>query len=141
MSRHSRCQSLEKILRANYAEDAVFRAEKIILHPEYVRGKRDQADIALIEVNREIHFVTGKVGPICLPGPGFRDSDTEAQVLGWGLLYEEDMDTMRLAGCLTNGVGPEKFEPCRRRFLHQGEMLIVNQDWGCIPDNPPVTQK
>ena len=134
-------QSLEKILRANYAEDAVFRAERIILHPEYVKGERDQADIALIEVDREIQFVAGKVGPICLPGPGFRDSDTEAQVLGWGLLYEEDMVTMRLAGCLTNGVGPEKFEPCRRRFLHQGEMLIVNQDWGCITDSPPVTQK
>ena len=134
-------QSLEKILRANYAEDAVFRAEKIILHPEYVKGKRDQADIALIEVDREIQFVAGKVGPICLPGPRFRDSNTKAQVLGWGLLYEEDMDTMRLAGCLTNGVGPEKFEPCRRRFLHQGEMMIVNQDWGCIPDNPPVTLK
>ena len=48
------CQSLEKILRANYAEDAVFRAERIILHPEYVKGARDQADIALIEVDREL---------------------------------------------------------------------------------------
>ena len=48
------CQSLEKILRANYAEDAVFRAERVILHPEYVKGARDQADIALIEVDREL---------------------------------------------------------------------------------------
>ena len=63
------------------------------------------------------------------------------EVLGWGLLYEEDMDTMRLAGCLTTGAGPEKFEPCRKRFLHRGEMMIVNQDWGCIPDKPPVTEK
>ena len=31
-------------------------------------------------MDREIHFVKGKVGPICLPGPEMRDSDTEAQV-------------------------------------------------------------
>ena len=133
---------MEKILLADYGEDAVFRAERIILHPEYVKGERDQADIALIQVDREIQFMAGKVGPICLPGPGFRDSDTEAQVLGWGLLYEEDKVTKgRSAGCLTNGEGPEKFVPCRRRFMQKGEMLIVNQDWGCMPDSPPVTQE
>ena len=41
---------------------------RIILHPEYVEGKRDQADIALIELQQEIVFDTENIFPICLPG-------------------------------------------------------------------------
>ena len=40
----------------------------IILHPEYVEGERDQADIALVELQQEIVFDPKGIFPICLPG-------------------------------------------------------------------------
>ena len=38
------------------------------IHEDYVKGRRVQDDIALIQLAEPIEFKPGKVGPICLPG-------------------------------------------------------------------------
>ena len=139
--------SLEKLLSRSYSAKAIFKPKNIVIHEEYVRGIRDQADIALVEVDREIEFVDGKVGPICLPPPEYKDKDHDVQafVLGWGLLYEEDnrkeseASASGHATCMTTGDGPSKYRPCRSRFLHLNDVEYVNADTGCVPDSPPVT--
>ncbi len=37
------------------------------IHPDYVMGKRDTADIALVRLDRNILFKIPDVMPICLP--------------------------------------------------------------------------
>ena len=139
--------SLEKLLARQYSAKAIFKPKFIKIHEEYVRGVRDQADIALIYVNREIVFVSGKVGPICLPTPDYKDLDQEAFVLGWGLLYEEEHRKESEASyqghavCMTTGDGPSKFRACRRRFLYNNMMSFVNAETGCMQENPPVKQR
>ena len=84
----------------------------IKIHEDYVLGVREQADIALIEVETPIKFIPGKVGPICLPSriyiymqnnpsftlfvaQDFNDLDQTAFIAGWGLLYEKDMQRVK----------------------------------------------
>ena len=44
------------------------RAKKITIHPLYVKEKRDQNDIALLETEESFNFsLQDKISPICLP--------------------------------------------------------------------------
>ena len=50
----------------------VFHVDEIIIHQLYVKGNRDQNDIALIKTDRPFDFAfRDKVSPICLPGMYF----------------------------------------------------------------------
>ena len=131
---------MQKLTEFDFDEDDewTYRAKNIIIHPEFVSKKRDQADIALVEVDRAIMFEEGKVGPICLPEPGYQDEDREAFVLGWGMLFERDKNK-NTATCLTSSHGPDNFVECRKRFIYQGSLYSVNKDTKCIKEPPPET--
>jgi len=131
--------SLSKIRTTTYAKTypgAVYTAIEVIIHPDYVKDKRDQADIALIKLDREIKFMKRKVQPICLPNPDYKDEDRVAYVAGWGRLYEADTEEMR-ADCFTNSHGPEKFQKCRDWFVDRGE-LFDNQGACQVATDPPA---
>ena len=40
---------------------------QVTIHPDYVKNVRDQADIALVKLDRNVKFALGKIAPICLP--------------------------------------------------------------------------
>ena len=43
------------------------KVSKIIIFPSYVRGKRDQNDLALVRLETPMEFKQNTVQPICLP--------------------------------------------------------------------------
>ena len=46
----------------------VYKANSVKIHPLYIKDKRDQNDIALIETSKSFDFSDKeKVSPICLP--------------------------------------------------------------------------
>jgi len=115
--------------------EAVYRAEGVTIHPDYVMSTRDEADIALVRLDRDILFKIPDVMPICLPSHGFKDVDVEARVAGWGLLFEKD-ESRGQAACHTNGQGPAQFTPCRKRFVQDGTLFSLKK--GCLTTQPPV---
>ena len=52
----------------NLQSTNVYKARSVKIHPLYVKNKRDQNDIALIETSKSFDFSDKeKVSPICLP--------------------------------------------------------------------------
>ncbi|XP_023331685.1 uncharacterized protein LOC111703845 isoform X7 [Eurytemora carolleeae] len=125
--------SLKNILEVSVANTSgTEKVARIILHPEYVEGKRDQSDIALIELQQEIVFDSENIFPICLPGVDSKDYGVQAKISGWGTLYERYAVENKI-GCHTNVEGPAKFEKCRQEFVLEGD--IMGQ---CLNSAPPV---
>jgi len=94
------------LLKAN--PDLMHSAIKIILHPKYIRNKRDMNDLALVKLDRPIK-PNKYTSPICLPDPDFKDEEVEVFVTGWGALND--------AKCLTTGEGPVTHQMCSLPFV------------------------
>ena len=55
-------------MEINQKSANVYKAKLVKIHPLYVKNKRDQNDIALIETRKSFDFSDKeKVSPICLP--------------------------------------------------------------------------
>jgi len=89
------------------------KVAKVILHPEYIRKKRDMNDLALLKVKRPIKF-NKYVEPICLPKPDFKDKEIDVFVSGWGTLNQKD--------CVTDG-GPASHAKCSDPFVWRGNTI------------------
>ena len=88
------------------------KMEKVIIHKNY----KSEAlawhgfDLALIKLERQNgkRVPKGQLVPACLPGQGFDDHNNNSLLMaGYG--------RRRIPHCLTNLLGPEKFETCGRR--------------------------
>ena len=87
------------------------KVEKVIIHKNY---KGDELvwqgfDVALIklEMKHGKRVPKGKIMPACLPSKKFEDYNNESLLMaGYG--------RRRIPHCLTNAIGPEKFEVCGR---------------------------
>ncbi len=92
------------------------------MHPAHKFGVTDNsmADIALVRLRDEIKFVPGIIAPICLESfdldlkdkPRFDKENFQAYVAGFGKTAQ---------ACGTNGIGPEKYQPCDFPFLFNGQ--------------------
>ena len=105
------------------------KAKEVVLHEE--------ADMALIEMEVEMEFEAGLVGPICLPS-GEEEVET-GLVAGWGTFRGDQ--TRRVSTCFTDGAGPERFRECRRRFVYRGDLVMVDHRRGCSNLSPPSLLK
>ena len=87
------------------------KIEKIIIHKKFKSEALSWQgfDIALIklEVKNGKNVPLGKIMPICLPSNGFNWYNNDSLLMaGYG--------RRRIPHCLTNLIGPEKFEVCGR---------------------------
>jgi len=95
---------------------------KIILHPKYIRKKKDMNDLALVKVKRPFKF-NKYVEPICLPGPDIKDKEIDVFVSGWGTLNQME--------CSTEG-GPNALVPCSQPYIWEGNTIP-----NCLFTNTP----
>ena len=87
------------------------KIEKIIIHKKFKSEALSWQgfDIALIklELKNGKNVPLGKIMPICLPSNGFNWYNNDSLLMaGYG--------RRRIPHCLTNLIGPEKFEVCGR---------------------------
>ncbi|XP_059083883.1 uncharacterized protein LOC131881128 [Tigriopus californicus] len=93
----------------------IYKPEEILIHPKYARNVRDQHDIALVKLRREVRFNRLQM-PICLPPTAkFQDTNLTAYVSGWGLLSQEN--------CSTSDQGPSPHLSCQFPFRWQGQKV------------------
>ena len=87
------------------------KIEKIIIHKKFKNEALSWQgfDIALIklEVDNGKSVPEGKIFPVCLPTKGFTSNTN-------GSLFMAGYGRRNIPHCLTNSVGPEKFEVCGR---------------------------
>jgi len=100
------------------------KAAKVILHPEYIRKKRDMNDLALVKVKRPIKF-NKYVEPICLPNPDFKDKEIDVFVSGWGTLNQKD--------CVTDD-GPSSLAKCSDPYIWRGNTISGS---ACLYESTP----
>ena len=98
--------------RHNKTNDNYWRKiEKIIIHKNFKNEALSWQgfDIALIklEVGNGKSVPDGKIFPACLPSKGFNSYTN-------GSLFMAGYGRRNIPHCLTNSVGPEKFEVCGR---------------------------
>lgn len=56
----------------------IYKPQEILIHPKYARNVRDQHDIALVKLRREVRFNRLQM-PICLPQTAkFQDTNLTA---------------------------------------------------------------
>lgn len=103
-------------------ETTGYKASYITIHPDFIALRRPSSDIAIVQMEEEIELLEGSVMPICLPGKHFQDLDVEANIFGWGTLYEKYKEKEKV-GCHTDGVGPAQFTACRSSFLLEGDVM------------------
>ena len=91
----------------------IYKPERIVIYPKYVRDERDQNDIALVRLEKDVRF-NKRTSPICFP-PNVKYKDAgleEVYVSGWGLLSD--------AKCTTDS-GPSLNQRCKFPFTWQDQ--------------------
>ena len=99
-------------IRRNNINDEYWRKiEKIIIHKKFKSEALSWQgyDVALIklEVRNGKSVPEGNIMPVCLPTGGFQDHTN-------GSLFMAGYGRRRIPHCLTNTIGPEKFQVCGR---------------------------
>ena len=92
------------------------------VHEKY---RRDFHDLALLKLDREIHF-SASVAPICVPTDpaAFSDLGGRGHVAGWG--------HVRNRACHTGALGPAPFTQCAFPFVWRNKTHS-----GCALEHTP----
>ena len=100
-----------ELRRDKFNDDYWRKIEKIIIHKKFKNEALSWQgfDIALIklEIKNGKSVPEGKIMPACLPGRGFKAYNNDS-------LFMAGFGRRRIPHCLTNTIGPARFEVCGR---------------------------
>lgn len=130
-----------KLIRKEKNQAQIFRAKRIIIHPQYSTHPIDyDSDLALIELSSEAHF-TDYVRPICLP---LRKSDADETLLktgndgviiGWGRKEVHGRAILkRMHQATVPIVSQALCKKAHHRYLVTSNMFCAGQHSGTIND-------